>query len=240
MQLPQRTGLESDKGGGDSLADGEVGRVNLAELAAGAGNLLGRVLKGAVDEGGVAVGIGVGEVRDVAVADGAVEDVGRGLGDVVEDGGVDAEVLGEDVLGGVGDPVVDVEGGAGPVEVAVVEDEEELVLVAEAGDGVGDALGEVPDVAVAELDGLVDAVFVDGGDEDATGVDEAPFSLFPTTDGKCQKPKGRLWQQEGGASYHSMPVELTDGALAEVLLGGGNVVALWKILDDLLTDPAAL
>lgn len=42
----------------------------------------------------------------------AGEDVGVGGCDVFEDGGVDPEVLGEDVFGGVVDPVVNHEGGA--------------------------------------------------------------------------------------------------------------------------------
>lgn len=40
-----------------------------------------------------------------------------------------------------------------------------------------DARGKVPDVAVANLGGLEDAVFVDGGNGDAAVVDDAPFSL---------------------------------------------------------------
>lgn len=43
----------------------------------------------------------------------AGEDIGVGGCDVFEDGGVDAEVFGEDVLGGVVDPVVDHEGSTG-------------------------------------------------------------------------------------------------------------------------------
>lgn len=37
-----------------------------------------------------------------------------------------------------------------------------------------------------------------------------------------------------------MPVQLTGGALGQVLLGARNVVALGQVLDDLFADPAAI
>lgn len=52
---------------------------------------------------------------------------------IVEDRLIDAEVFSEDVAGRVGEPVVDVEGGANAIKVAVVEDEEEFVVVVKAG-----------------------------------------------------------------------------------------------------------
>ena len=79
---------------------------------------------------------------------------------------------------GFGEPVVEVEGRACAIEVAVVEGEEVFVLVVEALHGVCLALGEVPDVAEVEFGGLVPAVFVDGGDEDAAEEDLAPFGLL--------------------------------------------------------------
>lgn len=114
VQLTESTRLERHKCRGNGLADGEVGRVNLVKGATLAANLLGLVLKGAVDEGGVAVGVGVGHVHDIAIAHGSVENVRIGLGHVIKDGLVDAKVLGQDVLGRVGDPVVNVERGSGP------------------------------------------------------------------------------------------------------------------------------
>ena len=113
VQLAQTARLERHKRRRNGLADGEVGRVDLVELAAVAANLLGLVLESAVDEGAVAASDGcAGRLGHVARADRRVDDVRVGRGDVVEDGLVDAEVLGEDGLGGVGDPVIDVECGA--------------------------------------------------------------------------------------------------------------------------------
>ena len=195
MQLTKRTRLERHKCRGNGLADGEIGRVNLVKSATLAANLLGLVLKGAVDEGGVAVGVGVGHVHDVAVADGSVDDIRVGLGHVVKDGLVDAKVLGQDVLGRVGNPVVNVEGGSDQsariplyhamkanyspslVKVAIIKDQEELGILGGV-NRVGDTLGEVPDITVANLLSLVDAVLVDGRDNDFAGIQEAPFSLL--------------------------------------------------------------
>lgn len=110
VELAQSTGLEGDKGGGNGLADGEVGGVNLVESTAAAGNLLGGVVKSVVRERRVTLALGgINGGR----ADGGIDNV-RVLGrDLVKGGGGDAKVLGQDVLGGVGDPVVNVEGGSG-------------------------------------------------------------------------------------------------------------------------------
>ena len=75
-----------------------------------------------------------------------------------------AEVLGENLFGDVGQKVRDQEGRI-LVEVAVVEDEQELATVPlESLERVGDAAREVPDVALADivLEGMT--VPVDGGD----------------------------------------------------------------------------
>ncbi len=92
MQLAQAAGFEGDK------------------AAAGDGFAL--VLESAVDEGGVARQLAGRARGDVLGADGTVEDVGAGDGDLVEDGSVEAKVVGNDVAGGMRDPVVDVERGA--------------------------------------------------------------------------------------------------------------------------------
>lgn len=63
------------------------------------------------------------------------------------------------------------------VEVSLVKDEEKLIFVVETLHGVRDARRKVPDVAVTNLGGLEDAVFVDGGNGDAAVVDDAPFGL---------------------------------------------------------------
>lgn len=122
MKLAQSTRLEGDKGRGNSLADGEVGGVDAAELASGASDLLWLMLKGAVDVGGGGIHVLVREINDIAVADGPVDDIRELLWEVVEDGLVNAKVLGENVSGRVGKPVINVEGGANAVEVTVIED----------------------------------------------------------------------------------------------------------------------
>lgn len=44
----------------------------------------------------------------------------------------------------------------------------------------------------------------------------------------------------GGGTYDAVPVQLADGALAQVLLGGGDVAAGGQVGDDLLARPAAV
>lgn len=77
------------------------------------------------------------------------------------------------------------------------------------------ALGKVPDVTVVKLLNLVSSELVDGGDQDGPSVHKTPLS-------------------------DPMPMQFTDGALLEMLLGSRDVVALGKILDDLLTEPSTL
>ena len=114
VELTQSARLERNKRGGDSLTDGEVGRVDLVKGTARPVNLLGLMLEGAVDKGGVVVNVNVGggAAGDLLVGLVAVDNVGRGLGHVVKHLFVHAKVLGEDVLGSVRDPVVNVEGGS--------------------------------------------------------------------------------------------------------------------------------
>jgi hypothetical protein len=122
-------------------------------------------------------------------------------------------------------------------KVAVVEDEEVLVLVAQALDVVRDALGEVPDVALFELLGCPAAVLVDSGEEEGAFVDEAPFSLHVIS-----RPSRRQVMDVDvpcSVTYNTMPVQLTDSTFLQVLLGTGDITALRQILDDLLADPAA-
>ena len=113
MKLSQTTRLERNKGSSKRLASREIGRVNLPELASRAANLFRLMLERAVDEGAVSLELTRGSVGNVLLADFTGKDVGVWAGDVFEDGGVDAKVLGEDVFGGVVDPVVDHECRAG-------------------------------------------------------------------------------------------------------------------------------
>src|SRR5208283_6181446 len=93
-----------------------------------------------------------------------LEDVELLLGDVGEGAFGDAEVLGENLFRDVGQKVRDQEGRI-LVEVAVVEDEQELATVPlESLERVGNAAREVPDVALANI--VLEGVTfpVDGGD----------------------------------------------------------------------------
>lgn len=204
VQLPQPLRLQRHKRSRDSFRDGERRRIHLPKRAALARHRLGLVLAGEVDVRAVA-GEEVVRAGNVALADVGLQDVRVDGGQVLEDGGVDAEVLGDDVPGRVREPVVDHEGRADLVEVAVVEDEQVLVLVVQALHRVRRALGEVPHVADGEDRGRVPAVFVDGGHEDAAGVDPAPFGLGDVLAGRCRfvsvgSVVGRWWYLRRGAS----------------------------------------
>ena len=120
MQLAQSARSERDDSRSDGSRDGEIARVDDGDVPPasrdGDARLGGRVVVD-VRAGPAEAAAGSGVVRG---RHGAVEDVGVGGGDGVEDGLVDAEVLGEDGFGGVGYPVVDHEGCADGVEVAWV------------------------------------------------------------------------------------------------------------------------
>lgn len=145
MKLAQGTRLEGHEGSSNSLADGEIGRVDLVEGATSATDVLRLMLQSAVDKGGISLSIGVGYIRDITITDGAVNDVGRWRRHIIKDGLVNTEVLSQDVLGSVCDPIVNVEGRASLVEVTVVKDQEKLSVL-DSVDGVGDSLREVPNV----------------------------------------------------------------------------------------------
>lgn len=70
------------------------------------------MIKSVVDERAVASGVRCLGVSHIAIGDGAVHNVRGRCRDVVKDGLVDAKVLGENTLGGMSEPVVDVEGGS--------------------------------------------------------------------------------------------------------------------------------
>lgn len=112
VKLAEAAGLESDKRRGNGLGDGEVGRVDLVELAAVTTDLLRLVLQGLVDVGALLVGVGIRHVSHVAVAHGAIDNVRVGRREVLKHGLVNAKVAGNDVLGRVSQPVVDVESGS--------------------------------------------------------------------------------------------------------------------------------
>lgn len=118
MQLTKRTGLERNDRRSNSGRDGEVPGVDNRDAPAAAGDGNARRRRRVVED--VRAGAGKSAIRSAVGGGrrGGVEDVWVLVGDGVEDGDVDAEVLGEDVAGGVVDPVVDHEGRSGGVEVA--------------------------------------------------------------------------------------------------------------------------
>jgi hypothetical protein len=111
-------------------------------------------------------------------------------------------------------PVVDVESGARSLEVAIVEDEQVLVLLRQALNHMRLALREIPDIALVQDFVLIAAVFVNSANGDLAMVHVAPF---------CD----------------TVPVELANAAFGQVLLSACDVVAGWEIGDDLFSDPAA-
>lgn len=101
------------------------------------------------------------------------------------------------------------------VEVRVVKNQEELVLILQPLNGVGNTLGEVPNVAKVERLDLVSAELVHDGNTDGAGVDKAPLG-------------------------DTVPVKLADATFVEVLLRGRDVVTLRQVLDHLLAEPTAV
>ena len=97
-------------------------------------------------------------------------------------------------------PIVDIERCACSLEISLVEDKQKLILVREALDHMRLALGEVPDVAFIQDLELVTTEFVDSADTNLTLVDITPLG-------------------------DTVPVQLTNAAFGQVLLGTGNVVA---------------
>ena len=104
VQLSQSLWLERHKRGGNGLARGEVGRVDLVERATTTGNALAWVLQGTVDERGIPAQRVA--ARNVLSANGCVEDVRVGWWYVGEHGLVEPEVLGENAFGRMSHPVV--------------------------------------------------------------------------------------------------------------------------------------
>lgn len=99
------------------------------------------------------------------------------------------KVLGQDVFGCVRDPVIDHEGRAACIEVAVVKDEKVFVLLSKALQGVWFTLGEVPDVAFVEGSDLIATVLVDRRERKLTSIQVTPFRLQ-----LCQQTHQQTWK----------------------------------------------
>ena len=109
MKFTQAAGLERGKRSGNRLANGKVGRVNLAKLAAGAANFLRRMLQRAVHKGAIATGDGRDCAGDIVRAHRCIDNVRVRRGDISKERLVDAKILGQDVARSVCQPVVNVE-----------------------------------------------------------------------------------------------------------------------------------
>ncbi len=120
MQLPQSSWLQRHYRSRDSRGDWEIPRVDDCESASAARSWCDLLLGQVIGVGTVpaqfsiwAWSVGVGFVGGCPF-----EDIWIYGGDRVENGRIHAKVFGEDVRWSMGDPVVDVECGAGGVEVA--------------------------------------------------------------------------------------------------------------------------
>ena len=90
---------------------------------------------------------------------------------------LDTEVLGQDILRGMGNPVSDVESGSSGGEVSVIECQKEFIVFANTLHSMCHALREVPDVSFFDDLVLVAAFLVDNGDAERSFVEIAPFGL---------------------------------------------------------------
>jgi len=99
--------------------------------------------------------------------------------------------------------------------VAVVKDEQELgAVLAQALQGVGDAAGEVPQVALLEVVDEVAALVVEGRDADLAVEDVGPLGLL-------------------------VPVQLADDAAVEAHVDAGQLDAGGQLAHRRLAGPAA-
>lgn len=219
VHLPHPPRRKRHQGRRDGRAPREVRRVDLVQRPASPGRLDRRLLQRAEHKRArpgrrLLPGPGRDAAVRIAPARRAVDDPGAGPRHAVEHARAHAKVLGQHVARRVRDPVVDVERRPRRVRVGAVKDQQELVLLAHPLDGVRHAPREVPDVAEPQRLGLVAAVLVDCRHQHAAVVHEPPLR-------------------------RAVPVRLADGALREVLLRGGHVVARREVRDGLLARPAA-
>lgn len=118
------------------------------------------------------------------------------------------------------------------LKVTIVKDKEIFVLVIQALDVVGNTLGEVPDITSIQDLGCPAAILVNSRQEKGAFIDETPFSLFSVN------ITPTLYRSHFMRyTYHSVPVELSDGTLDQMLLGTGDVMTLRQVCDNLLPSP---
>jgi hypothetical protein len=107
MKLTQRSGLEGHDSSSDGLRDREVTGVDDLNGSTTTRSVSNRLFRGVVDVRAVSSECSVWAFSgDSAGFSSSLDYIGISGRDIAEYRGVDAEVLGQDVLGGVGDPVI--------------------------------------------------------------------------------------------------------------------------------------
>ena len=109
VKLAKTLGLKFHDSSNNSGRNGKVPGIDLPEGTPLSRDGLRGMIVGVEDIGAVALQGALRSILEV-LTDSAVQDVRELGGTVVEDGGVNTEVLCKDVSGGVGNPVVDHEG----------------------------------------------------------------------------------------------------------------------------------
>lgn len=111
----------------------------------------------------------------------------------------------------------------------------------------GDTLGKVPNVAIVQLFSLIFAILVYRGDKHSSFVNKGPFGLSEMKGVSKSVNLSSFFfvffsslLTRFAATYNSVPMQLPDGASLKVLLRARNIMAGRQILNDLLSNPAAL
>lgn len=119
------------------------------------------------------------------------------------------------------------------LEIAIIKGKQVLVLVIETLNVVGNTLGEVPDVTGLQHLSREASILINTSEKERSIVNKSPLSLFTIVSKSTNKSLGKV------SSYHSVPVQLTGSPLLQMLLSTSDIMALWQILNDLLTGPTA-
>lgn len=97
VKLPQSSRLQSDEGGSNRLADGEVGGVDFSELTPVPRDLFGWVFKCAIHKGAISRQIFFRANSHILVGNRCVENVWVGGRQFLKDGGFNTKVPSQDV-----------------------------------------------------------------------------------------------------------------------------------------------
>ena len=204
VQLPQCSGLQRHNRGRNRLANREVSGVNDTDRPPPASGLLHSLLARMERIARIARQLAKRMV-DLSITNRRIQDIRIRRRSLLKHTSIHSKALRKDVLGRMCDPVVDIEGGAYGIEVAVVKGKEVFVLFLETLDGMRFALGEVPDVALAETVDLVATFFVHSGDDDFAFVHESPFGLYVNT---LARQRSRGVRQSGNIPHDASATPL--------------------------------